>query len=875
MKEKITVKYFHDANKLKQEGKLEEAIVFYYRCIEENPNFYFSYHNLGEVLAKVGRYEEAITAYNCAINLNPNSAWTHHNLGEVLVEIGHVEVAIVEYRRAIALQPKNHIFYSKLGKIFYQLAIELESGNLSLYLEQYKLEEILSKSVGNKKYYTELYYLNDESFLQTTSTLFNEAFLEKVYHTYLQREPDFMGKKQYLQHLCNGMTRQELVAGFRQSPEFTSLLIFSITSFFLGEAIATYRQAIELNPDSGNSRERLGEALLQMGKVLAQRDKIDEAIENYQQAIAISRGQILAEAHYNQGNSLLQQQKLDEAVASYQQTIAIRGDWMEAHLAFGHSLFKKDNLEDATKSFQQAIAIQPEVAQTHIYLGNTLLKQDKLNAAIQSFQQAISIHPASASLYSQIAYFFLEKGYLKEAIDYYQNGIAIDENLVELHLGLGTSFLQYGEKNRGIESFQQAMALVPNWIHIYIAMGTQLFISGDIDQANQAWHEGIEKQRKLAEEHQLSSLGIRFLDPNSWLLALGHICCLDIYLKMGILGWRPKQKTMMLVDKNTKVPNRALLNYWKPYIDFISAPSQIPISASLVDYVTDFYWAATLPSGKTLMNSTQTAAMVYQQWEAEKRPPLLSLSDSDAEGGWDCLQKLGMPKNAWFISLHVRESGFHINWNKVHPATRDADINSYLLAIQSITERGGWVIRMGDSTMKPLPKMDKLIDYAHSEFKSDWMDIFLCASCKFLIGTSSGMSWLPPIFGIPCALTNWIPIGLPPSFPKNIFIPKLYYLEEEKRYLTFVEIFSSPIIYAEFRKYYDSRGLTVVDNTADEINDVVLEMLNYQEGKINYSREDDSLQEKFHTLATTYGSYRGSRIGQAFLKKYANLFNIC
>lgn len=825
----INVNYFQIANKYKKEGFLEQAITAYEKAIEQNPKFYWAYHNLGEALAQLDRWEEAATAYTRARELNPNSAWSHYNLAEILSKLGHLDEAIIAYHRAIDKNPNFYGFYNSLGKTFYELALQVNSDFFQSYP---KLEnEILPNQ------------FNDEEFSRNNSQINSEDFIEQVYLTYLKRNSDPEGKNHYLQALSNGATREEVIAWFRQSSEFMLLLNLSTVLSCLEKVISAYRQSIYLNPNDSKSYDSLREALVHQGKVRSQQGQFKEAMESYEQAIAIRQHHFtkasydLAEAHYEQGNLLRQEDKLDEAIESYHQAVALKPDWAEAHFN----------------------------------LGNILLKQEKIDEAVEKFNLAIAIDPKSVELHSRIAYFFLETGHLNQAITYCERAILINPNFAEMYLGVGTALLQQGKQDEGIKSFRQAIAIQPDWIHTYIAMGAQLFIGGNINAANQAWHEGIEVQKKLAQVDKIDELGIRLLDA-SWLLALGHIACLDIYLKIGLLGWRPQHKTMMLVTPYHKIPNQALLNYWKPYIEFISDPSQMPISNPSADYLTDFYWATTLPSGKTLMNSTQVAAVVYKQWEEENRPPLLNLSDSDAERGWDCLQKLGMPKNAWFVSLHVREPGFHKNWNKVHPATRDADINTYLLAVKSITARGGWVIRMGDPTMKPLPKMDKLIDYAYSEYKSDWMDIFLCASCKFLIGTSSGVSWIPPIFGVPCALTNWMPIGLPPSFPKNIFIPKLYFLESEKRYLTFWEIFSSPIIYSEFSKYYDSNGLIVVDNTEEEINDVVVEMLNYLEGKINDSPQDRQLQEQFHTLATTYGSYRGSPIGQSFLKKYAALF---
>src|SRR5262249_733686 len=123
------------------------------------------------------------------------------------------------------------------------------------------------------------------------------------------------------------------------------------------------------------------------------------------------------------------------------------------------------------------------------------------------------------------------------------------------------------------------------------------------------------------------------------------------------------------------------------------------------------------------------AATVQNQWEADGRPPLVELSAADTERGRHCLRTLGVPEDAWFVSLDVGEAGFHtFDFND---AFRNADIGSYLPALRSIAARGGWVIRLGNPGMEPLPALPNAIDYAHSKERSDWMDVFLCARCRF------------------------------------------------------------------------------------------------------------------------------------------------
>jgi len=258
--------------------------------------------------------------------------------------------------------------------------------------------------------------------------------------------------------------------------------------------------------------------------------------------------------------------------------------------------------------------------------------------------------------------------------------------------------------------------------------------------------------------------------------------------------------------------------------------------------------------------------IIQKQWEAEAHPPLLTRSSSDYERGWNCLQDLGVPKNAWFVCLHVREDGFRPEGTISH---RSADINTYLLAIELIVARGGWVIRMGDPSMKPLPYMSQVIDYAHTEAKSDWMDVFLCSSCRFFLGSASGLVTVPLIFGVPCALTNIWPIsGRSPS-SQDLFIPKLAWSEVENRYLTFEEALAPRFFFNLNSKLLYSWGIKVVDNTPEEINDLVLEMLDRLEGKFQYTEEDEVLQQQFNSLPTPYGpSAFNSRMGRSFLHNY-------
>ena len=108
-----------------------------------------------------------------------------------------------------------------------------------------------------------------------------------------------------------------------------------------------------------------------------------------------------------------------------------------------------------------------------------------------------------------------------------------------------------------------------------------------------------------------------------------------------------------------------------------------------------------LPAEKTNQFSWDTVRL--QKWEnqlAEKLP--VRLRKNSYEQGNNNLLEMGLSSDDWFVCIHVRESGFRND--AARREYRNANIDNYVKACERIIEKGGWVIRMGDNSMKPLPE---------------------------------------------------------------------------------------------------------------------------------------------------------------------------
>lgn len=305
---------------------------------------------------------------------------------------------------------------------------------------------------------------------------------------------------------------------------------------------------------------------------------------------------------------------------------------------------------------------------------------------------------------------------------------------------------------------------------------------------------------------------------------IGHLAIEpDCLIKEQILGLIPKRKWFILAPPG-RIANEHLLRYWEPFFLIFRGRITCFILASmsrwgLMRHDVSHYVLTT--------NKTQTAYRIYAQWG--ERPPLLSLTQEDEKWGAYALHQLGLPDNAWFVCAHAREAGFSPIDEELH-AHRNSDIEAIIPAIQEITRRGGWVIRIGDPTMTPLPPLPQVIGYAHHLMKCDRLDIILCAKARFILGNTSGIALVGSVFGVPCAIANMIPISDRWFNARDISIPKLLWSEHLGRYLRFDEVMDSRVYRYHYAALYQKAGIRVDENSAEDIRDLAIEMMDRLEG---------------------------------------------
>lgn len=140
---------FQQANQLLREGKLEASVVAYRQAIEQNPQFYVAYQNLGETLGKLGRSDEAVAMYRKAVDLKPSAGWLQQELGLLLERIGQTEEATTCYEKAAKSEAKVSGIRSKLDVLKQKHLIIPENKVNNNYLLIEKQESIQNETENN------------------------------------------------------------------------------------------------------------------------------------------------------------------------------------------------------------------------------------------------------------------------------------------------------------------------------------------------------------------------------------------------------------------------------------------------------------------------------------------------------------------------------------------------------------------------------------------------------------------------------------------------------------------------------------------------------------------------------------------------------
>ena len=190
------------------------------------------------------------------------------------------------------------------------------------------------------------------------------------------------------------------------------------------QAMEHYEQAIALRPD-------YAEAHYNLGRLLVEHGQLNDAIAHYERAAAINPAD--AEAQNNLGVTLFGIGRTDDAIAHYEKALEIRSDYAEASCNLANALIAKEDFDGAIARYKTCLAAIPDREEAQYNLAGALLRTGRTDEAIVEYQKVLQMHPESADSHANLGIAWLTKGRVRDAMAEYTKALQISpENLAAL-----------------------------------------------------------------------------------------------------------------------------------------------------------------------------------------------------------------------------------------------------------------------------------------------------------------------------------------------------------------------------------------------------------------------------------------------------------
>jgi len=290
------------------------------------------------------------------------------------------------------------------------------------------------------------------------------------------------------------------------------------------EAIADYRQILEMYPDLAPVRSNLGAALAGSGRY-------SEAIVEYNRALAKQPDphvrMNLAIAYYK----TTQLEKAADTLAKVRQeepgNVQVTTLLADCYLRLGRN---KDVIQLLTplrqagppdlgiaymlgtalirdnQVSQGQVIIDPilkngDSAEARLLMGTTKLMVNDLKGAVVDLQKAVELNPNLPDVYSYYGSALLSTGDPAGAQKAFQKELALDPNSFEANLRMGVLLRQDEENAGAIKYFEKALLVRPGDMGVRYQMAATHLAMGDVEQARRELESVLKEAPNFIEAH--------------------------------------------------------------------------------------------------------------------------------------------------------------------------------------------------------------------------------------------------------------------------------------------------------------------------------------------------------------------------------------
>ena len=272
------------------------------------------------------------------------------------------------------------------------------------------------------------------------------------------------------------------------------------------EAVTCFRRVLEVDPDHEGARTNLAiaqarakqnaaarenfervlrrnpghiNALRNYARLLVNEGKAEEAVQQWKKALATREEHVI---HLELGGILAELGRADEAMPHYRRAVEIAPHAAEAHLALGQALLKRKDYKAAAASLAKALTHNDQLPEAHRDLGIACQRLGRLGEATARYAKAIALRPGDWPTRERLAYVLLLRRKWAECIQQYEQVLALEPNRAEAHNNVAVALTKLDRTREAILHFAAAVKLEPNALRHY-NLATQLVRHGQDREA--------------------------------------------------------------------------------------------------------------------------------------------------------------------------------------------------------------------------------------------------------------------------------------------------------------------------------------------------------------------------------------------------------
>ena len=227
------------------------------------------------------------------------------------------------------------------------------------------------------------------------------------------------------------------------------------------------------------------------------------------------------------------------------------------------------------------------------------------------------------------------------------------------------------------------------------------------------------------------------------------------------------------------------------------------------------------------------------------------------------------------ICIHNRDNSLQKSQNLKleYHSFRNSNPKYLNKMINNLVSNNFFVVRMGSSSDEKLQFKSKyFFDYTRSKENNNLNDLILLSNCRYYIGSDSGLSNVPRIFGKESFYINF-PINHVDKltfFHSGIFLPKKIFEKKTQKLLSLREIFDRKLYKINLNDLFLKEGVYFYENSDEEIYNFSMNLINLNKNDILITYEQTKFDELLKNFCNKNNLKTGSfrpKIDADFIKE--------